>query len=124
VNARHLRCLFVAIVMIVGLAAAGAAQVDPLPSTEYRPAGGVTRTASDWSGAEGIMPLKPHVGLTAAHERTARAKLPVPLAALFTAVLSTVLIRRALHQVDSPRESLATSLRSAPRRGPPHFSLG
>jgi hypothetical protein len=125
VNFRHLCRWLVAIFMVVGVALGGAIHREPLAATETGPAGGIAATAAGWSGAEAIMPVKPQNGSTAAaHERSPRVKIPLLATAFFAAALYAAMVRRAIRRPDGPRSPLAVRVRSVPRRGPPHLSLG
>ena len=119
-TSRRLLQWFVAIVMIVGVASAGAGRSAPMPATESLSAGGITATVSDWSGAEAIIPVKPQATVAEAHRRSVPVKVEVTLAA---AALSTAMVRQALRRPDDQQAPLAVRARSLPRRAPPLLSL-
>jgi hypothetical protein len=122
-NSRHLRPWLVAIVVIVGVAVAGAARPGPAAPTKNVTAGAIAATMPGWSGAEGIMPAKPQAAAAATHEQAVRVKLPLFAGAVFSAALSAVMTRQALRRPGRPQAPLAVRVRSWSRRAPPLLSL-
>jgi hypothetical protein len=128
VSSRHLRRWLVAIVMIVGVAAAGAGRPDP---SSPAPVGGDPRSAavvvgaSGWSDIQGIMPVKPQIGAASGYQRGVRVKLPVLVGAVATASLAAVVAGRSrFRRQQGSRLPLALRARSVPRRAPPLLPLG
>jgi hypothetical protein len=127
VSSHHLRRWLVAIVMIVGVAAAGGGRSGPsTPTTaagDHRSAD-MAASVSGWSATHGIMPVQPKIEAGSAYERGVRVKLPVLVGAVAAALLAAVPHRCGFRRLQSSRLPLALRTRSLPLRAPPLLLLG
>lgn len=127
VKLRDLRRWLLAIVVILGIGTVIAGASETSTSASMRGdlgSVGKSTTASGPSGTEGIVPVRARVERGSGLERGARAKIPLLVGPVATALAAVTASRRKLDGHHSCRLSLAQRAWSVRRRGPPLLALG
>jgi hypothetical protein len=126
VSSRHLRRWLVAIVMIAGVAMAGAGRSGPsAPGPAGDPLSPAMAASVSGPVTQGIMPVQPQIEAASGYQRGVRVKLPVLLGAVAATSLAGVVASRSrFRRRPSARQPLALRGRSFPRRAPPLLPLG
>jgi hypothetical protein len=122
VSPHHLRRWLIAIVVIAGLALAGAGRSDPSAGAVAGGDGGPATTAvvaPGWGDDQGVIPVKPQIDAASGSERGIRVKLPVLLGAVAAVAFAVATGPRGCWRHHTSRPSLTLRTRYRPRRAPP-----